>query len=834
MSDSTSELSILIDIRAKLEALAQTSKGLRTLAEDAKKAHDETNTLGTLFREGLGIGSGMEIARRAVSLFVGVVRESIGEAKRMAGEIRDGSEALQISGESYQVFQIELAKANVGMDRLSMAISTQTQHLAQVRAGAAEAANSYRTLGLNAAEMEALSPDQRVLKVAEAMSKATDYTKAFAAAGQILGTRQLPQLLSGLRDLASDYRGAADAAKASGLVMTDSTAAALDAAEKNIEKLRRKVTIGTGEALGGANLLLNSFKKEFWGTLGDSIMAIVEIGTPWRRQAGNLASRIVRNNLTYSDYKDVNKPSPKGNGEEAARQESLRFQLRQAQLELTHVQAAAGVSEKNATESDADKAVRKQALLKMEIAALRQVLELTEQVQAFDDKTGVEEKAAVLVKQTADLTAALNTQAELEGKGANFANDRLETSLALLELRKDFVRLANDSDPLGNEVTLRERLLPILRAQGELYAQMAKAQFPDSDALVAKQEAGTIKPDELQRLNAYVVLLQRKNALIKEEPTLRENRSFELLAKPHAQRTDEEFGRFQKGRNEAGEQRLGAGEGIKAGAQQWVMSLGTQGEQVAAALQSTLGATVQSIGDGIYGWATGTQSLGETIRQLESTVFRTMLNTIVQMGTQWVVTFAIQRAGMIANALLGTALRTKESAEEKGSIAILAIKAGFKALGQLGPIYGTLAFVAALAGIYALTKGFAGGGYTGDGAVDDPAGIVHAGEVVWSQADIARAGGVSQVESMRLGGGAASLENLPIPAPARMRPVNAPPPVAASGSFGGGSGGAAPAKPQVVIALAKNMNEVRELQRQPGWEDAIVDVVQRRRGEILG
>lgn len=831
MANATSELSILIDIRAKLEALAQTSKGLRTLAEDAKKAHDETNTLGTLFREGLGIGSGMEIARRAVTLFVDVVRESIGEAKRMAGEIRDGSEALQISGESYQVFQIELAKANVGMDRLSMAISTQTQHLAQVRAGAAEAANSYRTLGLNAAEMEALSPDQRVLKVAEAMSKATDYTKAFAAAGQILGTRQLPQLLSGLRDLASNYNGAAAAAKSSGQVMSDESARRLDEAEKNLTKMKRIITVAVGEQLGTTNALLNSFKKEFWGTLGDSFMAIAELPTPWRRQAFDLAKRVVRNNLGSSDYKDANKPAP--NGDEAARQETLRLQLRQAQLQLTTVQASAGVAEKNGTENDADKAVRKQALLKMEIAALRQVLELTEQVQAFDDKTGVEEKAAVLVKQTADLTAALNTQAELEGKGANFANDRLETGLALLELRKEFVRLANDSDPLGNEVTLRERLLPILRAQSELYAQMAKAQFPDADALVAKQEAGTIKPDELQRLNAYVVLLQRKNALIKEEPTLRENRSFELLPKPHAQRTDEEFGRFQKGRNEAGEQRLGAGDGIKAGAQQWVMSLGTQGEQVAAALQSTLGATVQSIGDGIYGWATGTQSLGETIRQLESTVFRTMLNTIVQMGTQWVVTFAIQRAGMIANALLGTALRTKESAEEKGSIAILAIKAGFKALGQLGPIYGTLAFVAALAGIYALTKGFAGGGYTGDGAVDDPAGIVHAGEVVWSQADIARAGGVSQVESMRLGGGAASLENLPIPAPFRTRAAAAPQPVSATSALAAANS-AAPQKRERLIAIVPDMNSARALQRDPDFESVIVDVMQRRRGEILG
>lgn len=47
--------------------------------------------------------------------------------------------------------------------------------------------------------------------------------------------------------------------------------------------------------------------------------------------------------------------------------------------------------------------------------------------------------------------------------------------------------------------------------------------------------------------------------------------------------------------------------------------------------------------------------------------------------------------------------------------------------------------------------GFARGGYTGHGARTAPAGIVHRGEVVWSQQDIARAGGVAVVEGMRRG-----------------------------------------------------------------------------------
>lgn len=50
-----------------------------------------------------------------------------------------------------------------------------------------------------------------------------------------------------------------------------------------------------------------------------------------------------------------------------------------------------------------------------------------------------------------------------------------------------------------------------------------------------------------------------------------------------------------------------------------------------------------------------------------------------------------------------------------------------------------------------LGGGYSTGGYTGDGGVHQPAGVVHKGEVVWSQRDVARAGGVEVVEAMRRG-----------------------------------------------------------------------------------
>ena len=72
--------------------------------------------------------------------------------------------------------------------------------------------------------------------------------------------------------------------------------------------------------------------------------------------------------------------------------------------------------------------------------------------------------------------------------------------------------------------------------------------------------------------------------------------------------------------------------------------------------------------------------------------------------------------------------------------------------------------------------GYAGGGYTGPGGVNQAAGVVHKGEVVFSQSDVARNGGVDAVEAMRLGlrgyagGGAVNVPTMGI-----------------AGSYGGGS-----------------------------------------------
>lgn len=75
--------------------------------------------------------------------------------------------------------------------------------------------------------------------------------------------------------------------------------------------------------------------------------------------------------------------------------------------------------------------------------------------------------------------------------------------------------------------------------------------------------------------------------------------------------------------------------------------------------------------------------------------------------------------------------------------------------------------LAQVAKIVSVQPGFAEGGYTGDGSKYQPAGIVHKGEVVWSQADVAAVGGAAVANAMRptyggyFNGGAVGVSSIP-------------------------------------------------------------------------
>ncbi len=201
--------------------------------------------------------------------------------------------------------------------------------------------------------------------------------------------------------------------------------------------------------------------------------------------------------------------------------------------------------------------------------------------------------------------------------------------------------------------------------------------------------------------------------------------------------------------------------------------------QARAATESILGETTSSISSSIQGLVKGTESLGDAFGNLAGTIANTMLTAFADITARFLVMQALKLAGIetekgavvlaegekaaakvaadgIAEASTLSTIATTLAANVSAAVETLASWAPAALVASIGSfgaaaVVGGTALIAAYALIRGISGGFAEGGYTGPGGKYEPAGVVHKGEVVWSQADIRRFGGVSAVEALRTG-----------------------------------------------------------------------------------
>lgn len=716
MADDSGTLSILIDIRAKLEELARTQKDMAGLTDQTRKAGEEANKFGAAFKTGLGI----EAARRGIELLTSTLRQSVAEAFRMAGAIKDQAENLGVSTDAYQVLGQVIRDAGGDMSLLTQLISQNNRSLAEARNLSGGASAAYRTLGLDPAMLEGLAVEGRLERIGRAILDAKDQTAAYGAASQIVGSRNLPTLLGALKSLANDgYGPLAAAARNAGQVMERDTIYTLERAMKQIEKAKQQLAIGAGKAIGD---ILQSDPD----ALPDGIKALgmaadwllVKWGRAYGVIAGNLLNLAEGRGFMFPD--EANAYAGRGaNFADRAREEKEE-QQRRARAE------AAGAE-----------AVQKQALADAEYDLAR----------------------AVLAVQQAETDPLTSNEAVRREQVLKALAKEIAAREKLLALQKQpSLDTTNTEDP-------NARRMRIFQGEAGLSAAQNKAvnlKYPQGARAKIGQAAAGV-----------------------EDPI--QNTSF-----------------------------LSFGQGFGAGADQWISSLGSRGEQVAAAMQSSIGATVSSISEGIMGWVIGAQNFGEVVLNLGSTLLKTLLDTIVQMGVQWLVSAAIAKTSMIGMFVLGSGLRKAEAADtvatEATKTPVLMTNAAAASASSFGlsAVIG-IALLAALVG--AMIAGFRADG----GPVD---------------ANRAYVVGERGPELFLPGASGNIIANHAIPAATRATPVAAGSlSVGASGTAGGG--GTSNKTPR-LIAIVPDLNSARALQRDPNFESVIIDVVQRRRGEILG
>ena len=181
---------------------------------------------------------------------------------------------------------------------------------------------------------------------------------------------------------------------------------------------------------------------------------------------------------------------------------------------------------------------------------------------------------------------------------------------------------------------------------------------------------------------------------------------------------------------------------------------------IAHVISGTMQSAIDSISNSMTGLVMGTMTWGAALANIGTTVLQSVVSGIAKMFAQWVVgkimTFVLDKSLGAASAAASIAIATPTA------MALTALWVGPATLASIASfgaadVAGTAGLEASMLTTKLMSLGqFASGGYTGAGGVNQVAGIVHAGEVVYSQRDVARAGGVAAVERMRTTGGNSS------------------------------------------------------------------------------
>lgn len=147
------------------------------------------------------------------------------------------------------------------------------------------------------------------------------------------------------------------------------------------------------------------------------------------------------------------------------------------------------------------------------------------------------------------------------------------------------------------------------------------------------------------------------------------------------------------------------------------------------------------------------ENLGESLRKVGQGALKSLISGIIQMGINWVLTQALMKSSSKTAASESTAQGVAQATALTSAYAPAATLANIATYGSAGAagMASTIAAVALASAIPSMfSKGFKVGGYTGNGGVNDIAGVVHGQEFVMD-AQTTRRIGVNNLEALRSG-----------------------------------------------------------------------------------
>ena len=163
---------------------SQFQAGLKNMEKGGKRV--EGSLVGSFDSMAKGIGASM-----AAAFTVGAVVNAGKAVIDFAGQLQDQSEALGINTVVLQGFQGAMADSGVSAEKFTKGMATLIQSVQQAKQDTGTARDSFAALGIEFQSIANDSPDEILLKIADGLKNAKDPAAAYAAALDLVGTKQI-------------------------------------------------------------------------------------------------------------------------------------------------------------------------------------------------------------------------------------------------------------------------------------------------------------------------------------------------------------------------------------------------------------------------------------------------------------------------------------------------------------------------------------------------------------------------------------------------------------------------------------------------------------------
>lgn len=218
----------------------------RNYERGVKKMQGENQKFGG----GLGKVKGMIAKAFAVTAVIALVRaigRAISSVVSLGSELNDLSRQTGVNIETLQKYTAAVEDGGGKQANLVNGFNRVRDAQGEVAKGDKVMTEAINALGITTEEFLSLNTDQAFLRISKAITEAGNSAGAMNAAGDILGKRNLPNLINGMNALSESTETAA------GNILTLSTesAAGLDALGNKFRRLGQNIKTGFAEIVGG-------------------------------------------------------------------------------------------------------------------------------------------------------------------------------------------------------------------------------------------------------------------------------------------------------------------------------------------------------------------------------------------------------------------------------------------------------------------------------------------------------------------------------------------------------------------------------------------------------